>query len=79
LILPRCTRASLIDNLAPVGQRRDVEADDIHLQFDSIGMLNHGANDSILNFAVMRIDADFSPTANSRFGSLAGTRRMYAG
>jgi len=59
LILPRCTRASLIDNLAPLGQLRDVEADDIHLQFDSIGMLNHGANDSILNFAVMQIDADF--------------------
>jgi hypothetical protein len=31
----------------------------IHLQFDSIGMLNHSANDSILDFAMVQIHPDF--------------------
>jgi hypothetical protein len=35
------------------------EADNIHLQLDSIGVLRHGPNNGILNFAVMKVDADF--------------------
>ena len=31
-------------------QRREVEADNIHLQFDSIGVLSHGAKNGILIF-----------------------------
>ena len=30
-----------------------------HLQFDSIVFVNHGANDGILNFSVVQVDADF--------------------
>jgi len=36
-----------------------VEADNVHLQFDYILILNHGANDGILDFAVVQVDADF--------------------
>jgi hypothetical protein len=54
----RSARPSL-SNLPRINQGRQVEADSIHLQFDSIVVLNHGANDSILNFAVMQVHADF--------------------
>ena len=44
---------------APANQRREVEADNIHLQFGTVGVLDHGANDGILDFAVVQVDADF--------------------
>jgi len=47
------------DNLPRINQRREVEADDVHLQFDSIVVVNHGANYGVLNFAVMKVHADF--------------------
>ena len=40
-------------------QRREIEADNIHLQFDSIGVLSRGANNGVLNLPVMKVDADF--------------------
>ena len=49
----------LLDNLPRINQRSEVKTDDIHLQFDSIVVVNHGTNDSILNFAVMQVHADF--------------------
>ena len=48
----------LLDNLPRINQRSEVKTDDIHLQFDSIVVLNHGANDGILDFAVVQVDAD---------------------
>jgi len=45
--------------LLRIDQRREVEADNIYLQFDSIGVLHHGAYDGVLDFAVMEVDADF--------------------
>jgi len=54
----RAERTS-VDHLLRINQRREVETDDIHLQFDSIAVLNHGANDGILNLPVMKIYADF--------------------
>jgi len=47
------------DNLPRINQRREVEAVDVHLQFDSIVVVNHGANYGVLNFAVMKVHADF--------------------
>jgi hypothetical protein len=38
-----------LGNLPRINQGRQVETDDIHLQFDSIVVLNHGANDGIVN------------------------------
>ena len=46
------------DNLPRINQRREVEADDVHLQFDSIVVLNYGLHDSILDFAVVQVHAD---------------------
>ena len=43
----------------PTNRRREVEADNIHLQFGTVGVLDHGANDGILDFAVVQVDADF--------------------
>jgi hypothetical protein len=54
----RCPRATSLDNLPRINQRRQVEADDVHLQFDSVGVLNHGAYDSILDFAAVQVHAD---------------------
>jgi len=48
-----------LDHLPRVNKRREVEADDIHLQFGAIGVLDHGANDSILDFSVVQVHADF--------------------
>jgi len=39
-----CPKATSPDNLLRINQRREVEADNIHLQFGSIVVLNHGAN-----------------------------------
>jgi len=50
--------ATSLDNLPKVNQRRKVEADDSHLQFGSIVVLNHGANDGILDLAVVQVHAD---------------------
>ena len=50
---------SSLDNLPRINQRREVETYDIHLYFGFIAVLNHGANDSILNFPVVQVDADF--------------------
>jgi len=47
-----------LGNLPRINQGRQVEADDIHLQFDSIVVLNHSADNSILDFAVMQVHAD---------------------
>jgi len=55
---PLALVAFSLDNLPGVDQRREVETDNIHLQFDTI-VLNHGANDSILDFPVVQVDADF--------------------
>jgi len=52
-------RASLLGNLPRINQRREIKADNIHLQFDSIVVLNHGANNCIFNLPVMQIHADF--------------------
>ena len=52
-----CFGATSLGNLPRINQGRQVEADDIHLQFDSIVVLNHSAN-SILDFAVMQVGAD---------------------
>ena len=52
-------QGNLLDNLPRINQRGEVEADNVHLEFDYILILNHGADDSILDFAVMQIDADF--------------------
>jgi hypothetical protein len=48
-----------LDHLPRINQRREVEADNIHLQFDSVGVVNHGANNGILSFPVMKVHADF--------------------
>ena len=48
-----------LDHLPRVNKRREVEADDIHLLFGAIGVLDHGANDSILDFSVVQVHADF--------------------
>jgi hypothetical protein len=48
----------LLDNLPRINQRSEVKTDDIHLQFDSIVVLNHGANDGILDFAVVQVHSD---------------------
>ena len=37
----------------------EVKTDDVHLKFGFVAVLNHGANDSVLNFAVVQVDADF--------------------
>jgi hypothetical protein len=51
--------ATSLNNLPRIDQRREVETDNIHLSLDSIVVLNHGANDGILDFAVMKVHADF--------------------
>jgi hypothetical protein len=48
-----------VNDLPIVNQRRQVESDHIHLQFDSIGVLNHGFHDGILDLAVVQVHADF--------------------
>ena len=50
--------ATSLDNLPRINQRHKVEADDVYLWFDSIVVLNHGANHSIFNFPVVQVDAD---------------------
>ena len=42
-----------------INQRREVETHNVHLQFDSIIVLNHGTNDGILDLSVMQVHADF--------------------
>jgi hypothetical protein len=54
-----CSNPISLDNLPPIDQRREVKADNIHLQFDSILVLNHGANDSILDLPAVEVDSDF--------------------
>jgi hypothetical protein len=57
----------LLDNLARINQCREVEADNIHLQIDSIGVLNHSAYDGILDLAVVQVFTRIlSPTLNCR-------------
>src|SRR6516162_2656222 len=75
----RAERTS-VDHLLRINQRREVETDDIHMQFDSIAVLNHGANDGILNLPVMEVHADFVADLNCRVFSgflWAGTRAIY--
>jgi len=47
------------DNLPGINQCREVEADDIHLQFGAIIVLNDSADNSILDFPVVQVHADF--------------------
>jgi hypothetical protein len=56
---PRCSRPISLDNLPRVDQSRQVEADDVYLQFDSVIVLNHSADDGILDFPVVQVHADF--------------------
>ena len=49
----------LLNDLVRINQRREVETNDVYLQFDSIVVLNHGANDGILDLAAKQIHADF--------------------
>jgi hypothetical protein len=56
--IPRCSKPASLNNLPRINQRREVEADNIHLQFDPIVVLNHGANNGILDFTVMQVHAD---------------------
>jgi hypothetical protein len=58
----RCPRATSVDNLPRINQCREIETDNIHLQFDSIFVLNYGADDSILDFAVVQVYDILSPT-----------------
>ena len=60
--------------LQKLHERLRLMADNIHLQFGTVGVLDDGANDGILDFAVVQVDADFVADLNSRFGSLACTR-----
>ena len=48
-----------LDNLPSINQRSEVEADNIHLQFHSIVVVNHGAHYRVFNFSVVQIHADF--------------------
>ena len=41
----------------------EVEADHIHLEFDCIVVLNNGADNGILDLAVMKLHADQSSTS----------------
>jgi len=52
------SKATSLDNLPRINQRREVQADNIHLEFDSIIVLNHGAYDGILDSPVVQIHAD---------------------
>jgi len=52
-------RATSLDNLPRINQRREVETHNVHLSLESIGVLNHGANDSILDLAMVQVHADF--------------------
>jgi hypothetical protein len=45
--------------LPRINQRREVETDNIHLQFETVAVVNHGSNDSILDLAVMQVHANF--------------------
>ena len=54
-----CSNPISLDNLPGINQGREVEADHIHLQLRAIAALNHGANDSILDFSVVQVHADF--------------------
>jgi hypothetical protein len=54
-----CPRATSFDNLPRINQRREVDTDHVHLKFDFIAILNYGANDSVLDFPVVQVDADF--------------------
>ena len=47
-----------LDNLPRINQRGKVKSNDIHLQFDSIIVLNDGAHDGILDFPMVQVDAD---------------------
>jgi len=52
-------RTTSIDNLPRINQRRQVEADNIHLQFGAVAVVNHGAYCGILDLAVVQVHADF--------------------
>jgi hypothetical protein len=41
-----------------INQRRQVETDNVHLQFETVAVVNHGANNGVLNFAAVKVDAD---------------------
>ena len=47
-----------LDNLSGINQRREVEANNIYLQLGAIVVLDHGADDGILDFPVMQVHAD---------------------
>ena len=49
----RCPKTTSLDNLPRINQRREVETDDVHLQFGLIAVLNHGTNDGVLNLPVV--------------------------
>ena len=55
----RCTNAISLDNLPRINQRCEVEAYDVHLEPGFIAVLNHSSNDSLLDFPVVQVDADF--------------------
>jgi len=38
--------------------RDPLKANDAHLQFETVGVLDHGAYDSILDLPVVQVDAD---------------------
>jgi len=47
-----------LNNQPRINQCRQVEADNVYLQFGAIVVLDHRANDGILDFAVVRVHAD---------------------
>jgi hypothetical protein len=57
-IASNCSKPISLNNVPRINQRREVEANNIHLQFDSIVVLNHSADNSILDFPVVQVHAD---------------------
>ena len=64
-----------LDNLPRIDQRREVEADDVHLRLET-AMLNHSANDASSILPWCRFTLTLSPTLNCRSSGfcLPGTR-----
>jgi len=52
---------------------------ELYLQFDAIGVLENGFDDSILNLPVVQVHANAFPDFDLRSGwfGLLGTRRFY--
>ena len=46
--IARCSGPVSLDHLPRINQGREVQADNIHLQFDSIVVLNHGSNEELV-------------------------------